>query len=156
MPNNCKRSLSKCDLGWILWKKGRKKLHKFFLAIGGVVISTILSFYLVYELVFNDRPGLNKNLYTWIASGEFQFQIGFLIDRLTVVMMTVVTFVSCMVHVYTIGYMKDDPGYHRFFSYISLFTFSMLILVMSNNFLQLFFWLGGSRFGFIPINWVLV
>ena len=109
-----------------------------FLAIGGVVISTILSFYLVYELVFNDRPGLNKNLYTWIASGEFQFQIGFLIDRLTVVMMTVVTFVSCMVHVYTIGYMKDDPGYHRFFSYISLFTFSMLILVMSNNFLQLF------------------
>ena len=110
-----------------------------FLAIGGVVISTILSFYLVYELVFNDRPGLNKNLYTWIASGEFQFQIGFLIDRLTVVMMTVVTFVSCMVHVYTIGYMKDDPGYHRFFSYISLFTFSMLILVMSNNFLQLFF-----------------
>ena len=110
-----------------------------FLAIGGVVISMLLSFYLVYELVFNNRPVLNKNLYTWIASGDFRFQIGFLIDRLTVVMMTVVTFVSCMVHVYTIGYMKDDPGYHRFFSYISLFTFSMLTLVMSNNFLQLFF-----------------
>ena len=110
-----------------------------FLAIGGVAISTLLCFYLVYELVFNSRPVLNKNLYTWITSGDFQFQIGFLVDRLTVVMMTVVTFVSCMVHIYTIGYMKDDPGYHRFFSYISLFTFSMLTLVMSNNFLQLFF-----------------
>ena len=73
-------------------------------------------------------------------------------DRLTVVMMTVVTFVSCMVHVYTMGYMKDDLVITGFFLYLP-FTFSMLILVMSNNFLQLF-WLGGSRFGFIPINWV--
>ena len=110
-----------------------------FLAIGGVSISVLLSFYLLYELVFNNHPVLNKNLYTWISSGDFIFQIGFLVDRLSVAMMIVVTFVSCMVHVYTIGYMKDDTGYHRFFSYISLFTFSMLVLVMSNNFLQLFF-----------------
>ena len=66
-------------------------------------------------------------------------EVGFLIDRLTALMMVVVTFVSWMVHIYTIGYMHDDPGYQRFFSYISLFTFAMLMLVMSNNFLQLFF-----------------
>jgi NADH-quinone oxidoreductase subunit L len=81
----------------------------------------------------------NGDLYTWAASGGLKFSIGFLIDPLTATMMMVVTFVSLMVHVYTIGYMADDPGYSRFFSYISLFTFSMLMLVMSNNFLQLFF-----------------
>jgi NADH-quinone oxidoreductase subunit L len=79
------------------------------------------------------------SVYTWLTSGETKFEIGFLIDRLSALMMLVVTFVSLMVHVYTIGYMHDDPGYNRFFSYISLFTFSMLMLVMSNNFLQLFF-----------------
>jgi NADH-quinone oxidoreductase subunit L len=78
-------------------------------------------------------------LYTWANAGNLKFEVGFLIDKLTVMMMLVVTFVSLMVHVYTIGYMHDDPGYQRFFSYISLFTFSMLMLVMSNNFLQLFF-----------------
>ncbi len=78
-------------------------------------------------------------MYTWATSGGIELQIGFLIDRLTVLMMLVVTFVSLMVHVYTIGYMAEDPGYQRFFAYISLFTFSMLMLVMSNNFLQLFF-----------------
>jgi len=81
----------------------------------------------------------NGPVYTWITMGETRLEIGFLIDRLTALMMVVVTFVSLMVHVYTIGYMADDPGYQRFFSYISLFTFSMLMLVMSNNFLQLFF-----------------
>ena len=81
----------------------------------------------------------NGTVYTWLTSGGTHFEIGFLIDRLTVLMMVVVTFVSLMVHVYTVGYMADDPGYQRFFSYISLFTFSMLMLVMSNNFLQLFF-----------------
>jgi len=81
----------------------------------------------------------NGPLYTWITSGDISMQVGFLIDRLSAAMMLVVTFVSLMVHVYTIGYMADDPGYQRFFSYISLFTFSMLMLVMSNNFLQLFF-----------------
>lgn len=81
----------------------------------------------------------NYNLYTWLQSGDLQFNVGFLIDNLTAMMMVVVTFVSLMVHIYTIGYMHDDPGYARFFSYISLFTFAMLMLVMSNNFMQLFF-----------------
>ena len=82
----------------------------------------------------------NQNVYTWFQIGGLSARnIGFLIDRLTAMMMVVVTFVSLMVHIYTIGYMADDPGYQRFFSYIALFTFSMLMLVMSNNFLQLFF-----------------
>ncbi|HSI25128.1 MAG TPA: NADH-quinone oxidoreductase subunit L [Methylotenera sp.] len=81
----------------------------------------------------------NYNLYTWLQSGDIEFNVGFLIDNLTAMMMVVVTFVSLMVHIYTIGYMHDDPGYARFFSYISLFTFAMLMLVMSNNFMQLFF-----------------
>jgi NADH-quinone oxidoreductase subunit L len=81
----------------------------------------------------------NGTVYKWMASGNTSFEVGFLIDRLTVMMMLVVTFVSLMVHIYTIGYMEEDPGYQRFFSYISLFTFSMLMLVMANNFMQLFF-----------------
>jgi len=81
----------------------------------------------------------NGSVYTWLSSGGVRLEIGFLIDRLTALMMVVVTFVSLMVHVYTIGYMAEDPGYQRFFAYISLFTFSMLMLVMANNFLQLFF-----------------
>lgn len=81
----------------------------------------------------------NGSVYTWLTSGETIFEIGFLIDTLSATMMVVVTSVSLMVHIYTIGYMHGDPGYQRFFSYISLFTFSMLMLVMSNNFLQLFF-----------------
>src|SRR3954449_335952 len=81
----------------------------------------------------------NGTVYTWMTSGDTRFEVGFLIDRLTATMMVVVSFVSLMVHIYTIGYMHDDPGYQRFFSYISLFTFSMLMLVMANNFLQLFF-----------------
>jgi NADH-quinone oxidoreductase subunit L len=81
----------------------------------------------------------NGSVYTWLTSGEAKFQVGFLIDSLAALMMLVVTFVSLMVHIYTIGYMKEDPGYQRFFSYISLFTFSMLMLVMANNFMQLFF-----------------
>ena len=81
----------------------------------------------------------NGSVYTWMTTGATHFEIGFLIDKLSATMMVVVSFVSLMVHIYTIGYMKGDPGYQRFFSYISLFTFSMLMLVMSNNFLQLFF-----------------
>jgi len=81
----------------------------------------------------------NADLYTWLASGDIKFTVGFLIDNLSAMMMVVVTFVSLMVHIYTIGYMHEDPGYSRFFSYISLFTFAMLMLVMSNNFMQLFF-----------------
>ena len=82
---------------------------------------------------------LNQTIYQWLVTGHYQFEVGFLIDNLTAMMMVVVTFVSLMVHIYTMGYMKGDPGYRRFFSYISLFTFSMLMLVMSNNFMQLFF-----------------
>jgi len=92
--------------------------------------------------VFNDVLAgntYNGAVYTWLTSGDTSFQVGFLIDRLTATMMLVVTFVSLMVHIYTIGYMEDDDGYQRFFSYISLFTFAMLMLVMANNFMQLFF-----------------
>ena len=107
-----------------------------------VTIASVLLSFICSVVVFVDV--LNGNLfngpvYTWITMGETRLEIGFLIDRLSALMMVVVTFVSLMVHVYTIGYMHDDPGYTRFFSYISLFTFSMLMLVMANNFLQLFF-----------------
>ncbi len=111
----------------------------------GAHIVTILGVaiaFLASVLIFQDvRAGnvFNGTLYTWATSGSLTFEVGFLIDELTVMMMLVVTFVSLMVHLYTIGYMHEDPGYQRFFSYISLFTFSMLMLVMSNNFLQLFF-----------------
>ena len=104
-----------------------------------VGLSFVLSCVVFRDIIFNGAAPLNVTLYTWLQSGGVNFQIGFLIDQLTVTMMVVVTFVSWMVHIYTIGYMRDDPGYQRFFSYISLFTFSMLMLVMSNNFLQLFF-----------------
>ncbi|MBW7860236.1 MAG: NADH-quinone oxidoreductase subunit L [Rhodocyclaceae bacterium] len=108
----------------------------------GVTILGVLVAFLASVVIFQDvRNGhlFNGTVYTWMESGGLKFEIGFLIDPLTTMMMLVVTFVSLMVHIYTIGYMKDDPGYQRFFSYISLFTFSMLMLVMSNNFLQLFF-----------------
>jgi NADH-quinone oxidoreductase subunit L len=103
----------------------------------GVAISFVAS-YFVYRDVQAGHT-FNGALYTWLESGGLKFEVGFLIDSLTVMMMLVVTFVSLMVHIYTIGYMADDPGYQRFFSYISLFTFSMLMLVMSNNYVQLFF-----------------
>jgi NADH-quinone oxidoreductase subunit L len=105
----------------------------------GVGLSCVLSFYVLYEFLFAGAQPYNGTVYTWLVADGVKFEVGFLIDRLSVMMMTVVTFVSLMVHVYTIGYMHDDDGYTRFFSYISLFTFSMLMLVMSNNFVQLFF-----------------
>ncbi|HRP74739.1 MAG TPA: NADH-quinone oxidoreductase subunit L [Rhodocyclaceae bacterium] len=108
----------------------------------GITILGVLVSFLASVVIFQDvRNGnlFNGTIYTWMESGGLSFEIGFLIDPLTTMMMLVVTFVSLMVHIYTIGYMKDDPGYQRFFSYISLFTFSMLMLVMANNFLQLFF-----------------
>jgi len=107
-----------------------------------VTILGVATAFLASLLVFQDVQAgntFNGTVYTWLTSGNVSLEIGFLIDRLTVMMMLVVTFVSLCVHIYTIGYMHDDPGYQRFFSYISLFTFSMLMLVMSNNFLQLFF-----------------
>ena len=105
------------------------------------ILSVAVSFAASCVVFFDTVNGnlYNGPVYTWLTSGGTSFQIGFLIDRLSALMMVVVSFVSLMVHVYTIGYMQDDPGYNRFFSYISLFTFSMLMLVMSNNFLQLFF-----------------
>jgi NADH-quinone oxidoreductase subunit L len=114
---------------------GRTGAHV--VTVTGVAIAFIASL-IIYQDVQAGNT-FNGSLYTWMESGGLRFEIGFLIDPLTVMMMLVVTFVSLMVHIYTIGYMKDDAGYQRFFSYISLFTFSMLMLVMANNFLQLFF-----------------
>lgn len=105
--------------------------------IAGVAVSFVLSVYVLKDAMVS-QP-YNETVYSWLKSGNFSFEIGFLIDRLSAMMMVVVTFVSLMVHIYTIGYMHEDKGYARFFSYISLFTFSMLMLVMSNNFMQLFF-----------------
>src|SRR5690242_3505188 len=116
-------------------KLGRSVSH--WLCILGVAVSFVASIPIFQDVMAGHV--FNGNLYTWLQSGDLSMSIGFLIDPLTVTMMLVVSFVSLMVHVYTIGYMSDDPGYTRFFSYISLFTFSMLMLVMANNFLQLFF-----------------
>ena len=116
---------------------GRAGAHS--ITIAGVAISFVLSLVVLKAQVLDGAPAYNGMVYQWAALGGTYFQVGFLVDHLTALMMSVVTFVSLAVHVYTIGYMHDDPGYQRFFSYISLFTFSMLMLVMSNNFLQLFF-----------------
>jgi len=116
---------------------GRSGAH--WITIIGVGISCVLSL-IAYKHIFYDGGDIyNGAVYTWLESGDLRLEVGFLIDKLSVTMMVVVSFVSWMIHIYTIGYMHDDPGYQRFFSYISLFTFSMLMLVMSNNFLQLFF-----------------
>src|SRR6266700_3235976 len=114
---------------------GRAGAH--WAAIIGVAISFVASC-LIFADVLNGTV-FNGPVYTWLVSGGTRFEIGFLIDRLSALMMVVVSFVSLMVHVYTVGYMADDPGYQRFFAYTALFTFSMLMLVMANNFLQLFF-----------------
>ena len=106
-------------------------------AIAGVAIAFIASVVIFKDVMAGNT--FNGPVYQWLTSGDYSFEVGFLIDPLTVTMMLVVTFVSLMVHIYTVGYMHDDPGYNRFFSYIALFTFSMLMLVMSNNFMQLFF-----------------
>src|SRR5450631_845563 len=120
-----------------LWglRLGRPVSH--WICIVGVTISTVGSAFILRDVLAGNT--YNSDIYVWMTSGGIKFAVGFLIDPLTALMLVVVTFVSLMVHIYTIGYMVDDPGYTRFFSYISLFTFSMLMLVMSNNFLQLFF-----------------
>ncbi len=109
------------------------------ITILGVGLSFLLSVWVLWQMLGGALGVSDLTVYQWGMSDGVHFQVGFLIDRLTALMMVVVTFVSLMVHVYTVGYMADDPGYKRFFSYISLFTFSMLMLVMANNFLQLFF-----------------
>jgi NADH-quinone oxidoreductase subunit L len=115
---------------------GRRITHS--LTILGVLLAFILSAQTLWSVAV-DGARFNETLYTWMVVGGLKMEIGFLVDGLTAMMMCVVTFVSLMVHIYTIGYMEEDEGYNRFFSYISLFTFSMLMLVMSNNMLQLFF-----------------
>src|ERR1700712_2121808 len=115
---------------------GRANAHR--ITILGVLISFVVSAMTLYSVAF-EGAHFAGTVYPWMDAGGLHMEVGFLIDGLTAMMMCVVTFVSLMVHVYTIGYMQEDPGYQRFFSYISLFTFSMLMLVMSNNFLQLFF-----------------
>lgn len=114
---------------------GRKGAHA--LTILGVLVSFVISVMTLNAVL--DGARFNETIYEWMSVGSLKMEIGFMVDGLTAMMMCVVTFVSLMVHIYTIGYMSEDPGYQRFFSYISLFTFSMLMLVMSNNLLQLFF-----------------
>ena len=114
---------------------GRKMTHRIVIALVGLSLFSAIR---IFQDVMAGHM-FNGPVYTWLTSGDTGFHVGFLIDRLTVTMMLVVTSVSLMVHIYTIGYMSEDAGYQRFFSYISLFTFSMLMLVMANNFMQLFF-----------------
>jgi NADH-quinone oxidoreductase subunit L len=114
---------------------GRKTSHT--VTIAGVLIALVLSIMTLLRVL--DGDSFNGAVYTWMTIGNMKMEVGFQIDALSAMMMCVVTFVSLMVHIYTIGYMSEDPGYNRFFAYISLFTFSMLMLVMANNFLQLFF-----------------
>ncbi|HIM54068.1 MAG TPA: NADH-quinone oxidoreductase subunit L, partial [Gammaproteobacteria bacterium] len=116
---------------------GRTATHT--ITILGVLVSTVLALVVFNHHVLEQGAVFNQNLYTWMQIGSLNVSVGFLVDNLTSVMLVVVSFVSLMVHIYTVGYMHDDDGYTKFFSYISLFTFSMFMLVMSNNFMQLFF-----------------
>ncbi len=118
-------------------KLGKTWSHR--LTIGLVAVSFVLSLKVFLSYFYGDAEPLNQTLYHWASFANINIQVGFLMDSLTAMMIVVVTFVSLMVHIYSIGYMHHDDGYQRFFSYISLFTFSMLMLVMANNFLQLFF-----------------
>jgi NADH-quinone oxidoreductase subunit L len=130
---------------------GRAGAHR--IAIAGVALSCALSFYVLKEFLADGMGTFNGAVYTWLISDGVHIEVGFLIDRLSALMMAVVTFISLMVHIYTIGYMHDDEGYQRFFSYISLFTFAMLMLVMSNNFMQLFFgWEGVGVMSYLLIG----
>ncbi|TAL66084.1 MAG: NADH-quinone oxidoreductase subunit L [Legionella sp.] len=140
--------------GFLGQQIGRVGAHS--VTIAGVGISFLLSTYVAYEILSGATPIVNSVLYSWANGGSlipYDFSIGFLIDPLTVVMLVTVTFVSLLVHIYSIGYMADDDGYQRFFSYISLFTFMMLMLVSANNFLQLFFgWEGVGLVSYLLIG----
>src|SRR3569623_1174239 len=144
--------LAGCLLAGFLGKQiGRAGAHS--VTILGLLVSCALSFYVLYQLTAGGAPAYNQDIYTWFEIGRLHVSDGFLVVRLSVMMMVVVTFVSLLVLVYTIGYMADDPGYQRFFSYISLFTFAMLMLVMSNNFMQLFFgWEGVGLVSYLLIG----
>ena len=130
---------------------GRIGAHS--VAIAGVGMAFLLCLNILWQVYWQDVPSFDAPVYTWLVSDSVTMQVGFLIDRLSALMMVVVTFVSLCVHIYTIGYMRDDPGYQRFFSYISLFTFAMLMLVMANNFMQLFFgWEGVGVVSYLLIG----
>ena len=122
-----------------LWCRWIERSVAHWVTILGVGVSCALSLYVLKRFMLDGEPVYNQAVYTWMVSDGLRFEVGFLVDKLTAMMISVVSFVSLMVHIYTIGYMAHDEGYQRFFSYIALFTFSMLMLVMSNNFLQLFF-----------------
>ena len=122
-----------------LFKQYISRAAAHWLTTSSVGLSFVFAALLMVKLLMGKMAPFEQTLYIWASAGGLNLQVGFLFDQLTAIMMTVVTFVSFMVHIYTIGYMQDDPGYQRFFSYIALFTFAMLMLVMSNNFMQLFF-----------------
>jgi NADH-quinone oxidoreductase subunit L len=124
---------------------GRATTHRVVISL--IALSFMLSCYLFYQLILVNQPRIIAVVYTWAHAGSIQVDVSLLIDRLSATMALIVTFISLMVYIYTIGYMANDPGYQRFFSYISLFTFSMLVLVLANNFLLLFF--GWEGVGFI-------
>ncbi len=137
--------------GLIGKKIGRKATH--WITVSLVGISFVLSSYLFAEIVILGSPAQDGVVYTWVSSGAFHFDVALLLDRLSAIMIFIVTFISFMVHIYTIGYMADDPGYERFFSYVSLFTFAMLTLVLANNFLLLFFgWEGVGLVSYLLIG----
>src|SRR5258708_1378374 len=121
-------------------------------AIGAVALACALSIRVLWQSLHGTAV-FDGAVYTWVAGGSVDMEVGFLVGRLTALMMVVVTFVSLCVHVYTVGYMSDDPGFQRFFAYIALFTFAMLMLVMADNFLQLFFgWEAGGGVSYLLIG----
>ncbi len=130
---------------------GRAATHCVTILLVG--ISFLLSCYVFKKIVLEGYPTVQGVVYQWVSSGTFKFDVGLLVDRLSATLIFIVTFVSLMVHIYTIGYMADDPGYQRFFSYVSLFTFAMLTLVLANNFLLLFFgWEGVGLVSYLLIG----
>jgi NADH-quinone oxidoreductase subunit L len=132
-------------------KIGRRATH--LTAVSLVGVSFLLATYLFAVLVLGNQPPVEGIVYSWVQTGAYQFNVALLLDHLSITMTFIVTFVSFMVHIYTIGYMADDPGYQRFFSYVSLFTFAMLILVLANNFLLMFFgWEGVGLVSYLLIG----
>jgi NADH-quinone oxidoreductase subunit L len=130
---------------------GRKATHTIAVSLMGA--SFLLACYLFKVMVIDGYSTINGLIYPWMTTGLFQFDVALLIDRLSAVMVLIVTFVSLAVHIYTIGYMAEDPGYQRFFSYVSLFTFAMLILVLANNFVLMFFgWEGVGLVSYLLIG----
>jgi NADH-quinone oxidoreductase subunit L len=130
---------------------GRSATHWVTIILVGC--SFLLSCYLFAVIVLLGHPPIEGVIYNWVTTGNYHFDVAILLDHLSVTMLFIVNFVSFMVHIYTVGYMSDDPGYERFFSYVSLFTFSMLILVLANNFLLLFFgWEGVGLVSYLLIG----